>query len=409
MKNLKVTKLQNGITLLMERIPGVESVCLGVFVRTGAVYEKPEESGVSHYLEHMMFKGTKKRTAKEISEAIDREGGMINAYTSKTKTVYYVKMLPETIKTGIDILSDILTRSIFPPEELEKERNVIIEEIHMYEDIPEETIHDENARFALAGVYGNSVIGTEASLKGITEEAFRKYHKETYTPENMLVSVAGKIEFAEIQDCLERQLGKYKNPSPKRNVSEGFTVLKKENIIKKKTNQIHLCVNTRDLSIIDDKWYVSAVIGNTMGGGMSSRLFQKVREDLGLAYAIYAYGSWFPQGGLFTVYAGTTKKDWKKVARIVLDEFKAMREKGVTAAELAKSKNQIMSGLIFGLENTKNRMERMANSWMLMGRVVPIAEVMAEIRAITRKDVMATAEYMFDEAYYSTTVLGDIR
>ncbi|MDR1835334.1 MAG: insulinase family protein [Fusobacteriaceae bacterium] len=408
MKNLKIKKLDNGMTLLMERIPGVLSVSLGVFVKTGAIHEKPEESGVSHYLEHMMFKGTKKRTAKEISEVIDREGGILNAYTSRTKTAYYVKLLPEKIKLGIDILSDILTHSLFLPEELEKERNVIIEEIHMYEDIPEDTIHDENVRLVLKGSHGNTVLGTEKSLKGISESVFRNYYKETYTPENMLIAAAGKLEFEEVYDRLNKQLGKYKNPTPKRNWPEGFTVLKKENIIKRKTNQIHLCVNTRDLSILDPKWYASVAVSNTLGGGMSSRLFQKVREDLGLAYAIYTYGSYYPDGGLFTVYAGTTKKDYKKVIQIILDEFKAVRDKGITAAELEKSKNQTLSGVIFGLENTKNRMERMANHYMLFGRVIPQEETMAEIRGVTRKDVEAVARYLFDENYYSTTILGDI-
>ena len=406
--SIVVKKLDNGIPVLIDNIESINTVSLGIFVNTGSRNEYPEESGVSHYIEHMMFKGTETRTAKEISEIIDNEGGMINAYTSRDLTVYYIQMLSNKIGTGIDVLSDMFMNSTFSEENLEKERNVIIEEIRMYDDIPEEIIHDENVKYAVIGVQSNSVLGTIESLKGITRERFLKYFNEQYVASNLVISVAGKVDVDEIYTLLNKGLGKFRDSNFRRDIDTSFIINGGENLIKKETNQVHLCFNTRGNGVKDDMKYPGAIISSVLGGNMSSRLFQKIREERGLAYSVYSYGTAFLEGGLFTIYAGTTKESYKEVLEIIKNEFNDIRENGITESELQKSKNQFLSMLTFSLESSKGKMSRMANSYLLYDKVIDIDEIIEKIEKITLEDIKKTAEYLFQEEYYSYTVLGDI-
>lgn len=406
--SIVVKKLDNGIPVLIDNIESINTVSLGIFVNTGSRNEYPEESGVSHYIEHMMFKGTETRTAKEISEIIDNEGGMSNAYTSRDLTVYYIQMLSNKIGTGIDVLSDMFMNSTFSEENLEKERNVIIEEIRMYDDIPEEIIHDENVKYAVTGVQSNSVLGTIESLKGITRERFLKYFNEQYIASNLVISVAGKVDVDEIYTLLNKGLGKFRDSNFRRDIDTSFIINGGENLIKKETNQVHLCFNTRGNGVKDDMKYPGAIISSVLGGNMSSRLFQKIREERGLAYSVYSYGTAFLEGGLFTIYAGTTKESYKEVLEIIKNEFNDIRENGITESELQKSKNQFLSMLTFSLESSKGKMSRMANSYLLYDKVIDIDEIIEKIEKITLEDIKKTAEYLFQEEYYSYTVLGDI-
>lgn len=406
--SIVVKKLDNGIPVLIDNIESINTVSLGIFVNTGSRNEYPEESGVSHYIEHMMFKGTETRTAKEISEIIDNEGGMINAYTSRDLTVYYIQMLSNKIGTGIDVLSDMFMNSTFSEENLEKERNVIIEEIRMYDDIPEEIIHDENVKYAVTGVQSNSVLGTIESLKGITRERFLKYFNEQYVASNLVISVAGKVDVDEIYTLLNKGLGKFRDSNFRRDIDTSFIINGGENLIKKETNQVHLCFNTRGNGVKDDMKYPGAIISSVLGGNMSSRLFQKIREERGLAYSVYSYGTAFLEGGLFTIYAGTTKESYKEVLEIIKNEFNDIRKNGITESELQKSKNQFLSMLTFSLESSKGKMSRMANSYLLYDKVIDIDEIIEKIEKITLEDIKKTAEYLFQEEYYSYTVLGDI-
>lgn len=406
--SIVVKKLDNGIPVLIDNIESINTVSLGIFVNTGSRNEYLEESGVSHYIEHMMFKGTETRTAKEISEIIDNEGGMINAYTSRDLTVYYIQMLSNKIGTGIDVLSDMFMNSTFSEENLEKERNVIIEEIRMYDDIPEEIIHDENVKYAVTGVQSNSVLGTIESLKGITRERFLKYFNEQYIASNLVISVAGKVDVDEIYTLLNKGLGKFRDSNFRRDIDTSFIINGGENLIKKETNQVHLCFNTRGNGVKDDMKYPGAIISSVLGGNMSSRLFQKIREERGLAYSVYSYGTAFLEGGLFTIYAGTTKESYKEVLEIIKNEFNDIRENGITESELQKSKNQFLSMLTFSLESSKGKMSRMANSYLLYDEVIDIDEIIEKIEKITLEDIKRTAEYLFQEEYYSYTVLGDI-
>lgn len=406
--SIEVRKLSNGIPVLMENIDSINTISLGVFVKTGSRNEKPEESGVSHYIEHMMFKGTTNRSAKEISEQIDNEGGMINAYTSRDTTVYYIQMLSNKIEKGIEILSDMFLNSTFTEENLEKERNVIIEEIRMYEDIPEEIIHDENIRYAVTGVQANSVLGTIESLKGIDRERFLKYFKDQYRASNMVISVAGKMDTNKIYELLENGFSKIEDLLNDRIIDNSYMINSGEYKIIRDTNQIHLCFNTKGVSLIDEMKYPVAIISSVLGGNMSSRLFQKIREERGLAYSVYTYSSAFLEDGVFTVYAGTTKESYRDVIEIIKSEFEDIRVNGITAYELQKSKNQFLSMLTFSLEGSKGKMNRMANSYLLYGEVIDIDKIIESIEKITLEDVKKAATLIFDEKYYSWTILGDV-
>ncbi|WP_300356664.1 pitrilysin family protein [Fusobacterium sp.] len=406
--SIKIEKLKNGIPVLMDKIEGINSVTFGIFVKTGAKNELSGEEGISHLLEHMMFKGTKTKSAKEISEIIDNEGGIINAYTGKENTVYYVQMLSNKLKEGIEILTDMFLNSTFSEENLEKEKNVVIEEIRMYDDIPEEIVHDRNTALVIDGVQGNIVLGTEESIKGITREKLIKYFKEQYRPENIVISIAGNFSFEDISEILNNGIGKIENIIPNRDYNGSMKIKSIENRINKDTNQVHLCFNTLGCSLTSDKRYEVAIISNTLAGNMSSRLFQKIREDRGLAYSVFSYTSSFEEGGLFTVYAGTTKKDYQEVLNIIENEFEDIKENGITEYELQKSKNQFLSAVTFGLESSKGRMNRMANSYLLYKEVKDLDEILKQIEKITVNDIKRVAQDMFDKKYYSKTILGNI-
>lgn len=401
-------RLKNNIPVLLENIESINTVALGIFVKTGARNEREDESGVSHYIEHMLFKGTTTRSAKDISEEIDNEGGIINAYTSRDVTCYYIQMLSNKIEKGIEILSDMLLNSTFLPEELEKERNVIIEEIKMYEDIPEEVIHEENLTFALTGAQANSISGTAESLKKIDREKFLDYFKAQYKPENIVISIAGKIDIENIMELLEKEIGKLENNSISREIKTEFTINSGEKIIKKDTQQVHLCFNTRGVALLDKKNYPSMIILNVLAGNMSSRLFQKIREERGLAYSVYGYMTNFLEGGVFTIYTGTTKENYKEVLEMIKNECNDIYENGITSYELQKSKNQFLSILTLGLESSKGKMSRMANHYLLYNKVLDVEETIKKIENITLQDISETAKYMFEKEYYSWTILGDV-
>ena len=406
--SIRIEKLKNGIPVLMDKIEGINSVTFGIFVKTGAKNELSGEEGVSHLLEHMMFKGTKTKSAKDISEIIDNEGGIINAYTGKENTVYYVQMLSNRLKEGIEVLTDMFLNSTFSEENLEKEKNVVIEEIRMYDDIPEEIVHDRNTALVINGVQGNVVLGSEKSIREMTREKLVKYFKEQYRPENIVISIAGNFSYEDISEILNNGLGTIENISSEREYNGEMEIRSIENKITKDTNQIHLCFNTKGCSLTSDIRYEVAIISNTLAGNMSSRLFQKIREDRGLAYSVFSYTSSFEEGGLFTVYAGTTKKDYKEVLEIIENEFEDIKENGITEYELQKSKNQFLSAVTFGLESSKGRMNRMANSYLLYKEIKSLDEILEQIEKITVEDIKKAAQEMFDKRYYSKTILGNI-
>lgn len=407
-KNIKIYKLDNDIPVLFDKIEGIQTVSLGIFLKVGAKHETLEEEGMSHLIEHMMFKGTSNRTAKDISEDIDNEGGMVNAYTSKENTVYYIQMLSNRIKKGIEVFNDMFLNSTFTEENIEKEKSVIIEEINMYDDMPEDLVQDQNNYFIIDGVQKNRILGTKESLNYITRDMLIKYFKEQYTAENIVVSVAGNFSEKEILETLNKGIGKIEKAKSIRKYDGKMSLKNEDNIIKKDSKQVHLCFNTLGTSLFDKERYCVSIISTVLAGNMSSRLFQKIREERGLAYSVYGYSSSYEEGGYLTIYAGTTLEDYKEVIDIIENEFEDIKNNGITEYELQKIKNQFLSGLTFVLETTKGRMNRIANSYLLHGEVKELDAILAKIENITVEDIKRVSQKIFDKKYYSKTILGNI-
>ncbi|OQY09857.1 MAG: peptidase M16 [Fusobacteriia bacterium 4572_132] len=406
---MKIKKLSNGIPVIIEKITTSKSVSIGIFVKTGTKHELENEAGISHFLEHMLFKGTKTRTAKEISEEIDNVGGDLNAFTSKEVTAFYVKSLSEYTNVGIDILSDIYLNSVFSEEEMERERGVIIEEIRMYEDIPEEKIHDLNSAKVLeGGVLSKPVLGTEESVNKITNKKLKEYWRERYTSDNTIISVVGDIDEEKVLEELERKFSPLKRKMKERNYNEQFKVNYGIEEMKKDIKQVHLCLNVKGIKKTDEKRYILAILSNILGGNMSSRLFQEVREERGLAYTVYSYSTSYQEGGLFTVYAATTKESYKEVLEIIKKEFYKIKKEGITEAELNRAKNQLKSSLILGLESTKSRMIRFARIFMDYGKIETIEKTIEKIEKVSLKNVKDFANEIFNDEKYFITVLGDL-
>ena len=401
-------KLKNGIPVFFDKIKELQSVTIGIFIGTGAKHEKKDEYGVSHLLEHMMFKGTTTRTAKKLSEEIDDIGGNINAYTSKETTAYYIQLLSSRLDIGIDILGDMFLNSTFTDENLEKEKKVVIEEINMYEDIPEEKVHDLNSTYAIIGNQANIVLGSIESVENINRDKLVRYFENRYIPQNMVVSLAGNMDIDKTIELLNNSIGNIKTKQIEEKIEFDIEINSGDQVFKKEINQVHLCINTMGNSFLDVDKYKYAIISNILAGNMSSRLFQKIREEKGLAYSVYSYMSSFKEGGLFTVYAGTTPKDYKEVMNIIFDEFEDIKKNGVTEKELERSKNQFLSSLTFGLENSRARMSRLANAYLAYGEIRNIKDVIKNIEEIKCEDIKRIAQIMFDKKYYSSTVLGNI-
>ncbi|MDO4690698.1 MAG: pitrilysin family protein [Fusobacterium sp.] len=408
MNNIELKKMKNGITLITEVIPSMETFSLGFYVKTGAINERKDESGISHFIEHLLFKGTKQRSAKEISEFVDFEGGMINAFTSRDTTCYYIKLMASKIDIGIDILTDMFLNSTFDKENIEKERNVIIEEIRMYEDIPEEIVHEKNIEFALSGIHSNSISGSVESLKKIDRDLILNYLNEQYTPDNLVIVAVGAFDKDYLFNQLKEKLKNLVKKKSVRTLDLSYKINSGENIIKKDSNQVHLCFTTRGIAYRDPLRYSVAIISNILGEGMSSRLFQKIREERGLAYSVYSYLTRFENCGLLSVYVGTTKEDYRTVIELIKEELESIKQNGISERELKKAKNKYESAITFSLESMGSRMNRLASSYLNYGKIISLEELRKEIEAVSLEDIKKAAQFIFDEGFYSQTIVGNI-
>lgn len=403
----KKTVLPNGLRIVTEEIPALRSVSLGILAGVGSGNEALKEAGLSHYIEHMMFKGTKKRTAYEIAHALDAIGGKMNAYTSKETTVYYAVVLDKHIDIQIDVLSDMILDSLFDTKEMEIEKGVILEEIKMYEDTPDELIHDYFAERILHGhPLGQPTIGHADSVKAMRRENIIDYVNRFYSPHNMVISLAGAIP-SNVVDLLkpywEKFEGKkivHKQPHPE---IKGSISLKK-----KKTEQTHLCLGTKGPSQLDEDRFAFAILDNIMGGSMSSHLFQEVREKRGLAYAIYSTSSPFRDLGIAYTYAGISKENLEQVVDLILQEFGRMKKDGLTAAEIERAKEYMKGTTVLGLESTAARMSYIMRSEFYYDRVITIDEVFDKIDKVTNDDIIRLANQYFRDEFLTLAVIGDM-
>jgi predicted Zn-dependent peptidase len=367
--------LDEGLTVVTERMPDVRSVCLGFWVGTGSVDEAPAQAGASHFLEHLLFKGTDTRSARSIAESVDSVGGDINAFTTKEYTTFYVRLLADDLDMGLDLMSDIVWSPAFRPDEFESERQVILEEILMHGDEPADLVHDELARALFPGhPLGREVLGEQLTVSSMTVDDVAAFHAEHYRPANIVVAAAGLIDHDRIVDGLSARLsGRSGGRPPFRRAPD--TAPRARAFLAKDTEQAHLLVASPGPDSDDDDRHAMAMVEHILGGGMSSRLFQSIREERGLAYSVYSYRLGFKGTGAVAVYAGTSPNNATLVLDLIESEFDRFAAEGVTAAELEAARGHVRGAMALGLEDSGARMSRIGHSQLVHGRVLTLEEV----------------------------------
>lgn len=397
--------LSSGIRMVMEQTSYVQSVAIGIWVKAGAVDEDPKYAGISHYIEHMMFKGTENRTAREIASDIDRIGGQINAFTGKEATCYYVKAIYSNYKQAADVICDMLSNSLFDKEELKKERMVICEEIKMTQDAPDELSHETVTSLVFKGnPLGKSIIGTPTSLNRISRNVMVDYVNREYTRDNIVISVAGNFDMDEICAYFEEKLGNLA-PSKTPKSHENAIYVPSYKTITKDIEQSHLCMAVKGLSLDDDRYYAFSILNNIMGGSMSSRFFQNIREQKGLAYAVYSMQGNFSHDGYFNIYAGISHEKIKDAIYGIKDELDALAKNGITAEELESSREQLKAGYIFGQENVAGRMFKNGKNVLLGNRVKEAEEIIAGYDSVSMEDMEKVKSLICDIDQYSAALV----
>ncbi len=407
---LKKFVLKNGVRVVCEYIPYVRSVTLGIWVKTGSRNENVRNNGVSHFIEHMLFKGTDKRSAAEIAESIDNIGGQLNAFTGKECTCYYAKTLDEHLDIAMDVLSDMLTNSTFTKKDIALEKRVILEEIGMYEDSPEELVHDILSETVWDGsAIGYPILGTAKSLRGINQETIKEYMKDRYTPGNMVISVAGNFDESKLEDMLETYFNSRIPGDETENNVENVDFRPEVKVREKDTEQVHICIGFEGIKNGDDALYPLLAVNNIFGGGMSSRLFQKIREKKGLVYSIYSYPTIYNDAGLFTIYAGMKPENLNEVTKLIYDEVRVLLKKGIAKQEFEKSREQLKGSYILGLESTSSRMSSIGKSELLLGRIYTQEEILGKIEKITMDGMNQIIRSIFNLDKVGISVVGKVK
>lgn len=395
-----IKKLNCGTTVIMEKSERVQSAALGIWVRAGASDEWDEVSGVSHFIEHMMFKGTKNRTAKQIAEDVDKIGGVFNAFTGKEATCYYIKTLSSNICKGAEILLDMLTGSKFDQEEMDRERQVICEEIKMVKDTPDDDVYDTISELVAGGnPLGRSILGTPESLAGIDRSRLVDYRDQMYARDSIVVAVAGNFDEEAIEAIFEDRLTSLRDKKPKKEIQlkpyqQSFNVKVRD------IEQTHICLATPGIALDDPQYYAFVLLNSIFGGSMSSRLFQNIREQKGLAYSVCSMNLFSSYWGFFSIYAGVSPEKAEEALDAIHYELDTLRESGVTEEELAMAKEQMKSSYIFGLESVNSRMFSIGKNKLLLDRVYAEEEVLSSFDRVTREDIREVAEMIGDYSSY---------
>jgi predicted Zn-dependent peptidase len=395
-EEVRETRLANGIRLVTERMPEARSVSLGVWVGVGGRDEPDELAGASHFLEHLLFKGTTTRSARQIAEAVDAVGGEMNAFTNREHTAYYTRLPAACVDLGIEILGDVLTDPAFRPHEVEAERHVILEEILMNLDIPEDHVHTLLAEALFPGhPLGREVLGTRETVEAADRDQIADFFGRWYLPRNLVVVAAGDVDHDHLADAFAGSLGRISGGERPVRHLPGVDVEPRV-VLDDPTEQVHLAMGWRGVDHFDDDRYALSVANQILGGGMSSRLFQQVREERGLCYSVYSWASTYVDAGSAGVYAGTAPARVAELLSVIDDEVAKLVASGVTEGELAVAKGYIEGSLVLGLEDSGSRMARIGRSLMARDEVVPVDEQIARIRAVTADDVAAVAARVYD-------------
>ncbi|OPY73418.1 MAG: Protease 3 precursor [Syntrophorhabdus sp. PtaU1.Bin058] len=404
------TILDNGLTVVTESIPYFSTVSLGIWWKTGSRYEHQKNNGVSHFIEHMLFKGTSKRTAYDIAREIDAIGGTINAFTGKEYTCLYARVLKKDMDIALDILADMCRNSLFDSDDIEREKSVITQEIKMIEDNPEEYIYDMfNASYFRGNSLGMPILGSQENVEGFSREQLRGYFADYYSPRNAIITITGRIKHEDAVARVSRFFSDLRGggiEGPSMISPEPYNVF---NVYEKELEHVYLCIGTRGASQVDQKRYCLYVLNAVMGGSMSSHLFQEVREKRGLVYNIYSYVNCYHDTGTFGISTSTSKESIGEVLQLIKDEIARIRDDGITDAELAFSKEHIKGNLFISLESSETRMGRLAKNEIYFGNYIPLKETLYEIDRIQKKDVDEIGKFLFERpGDISLTVLGNV-
>lgn len=412
MENLKeidsVTKttLPNGLRIVTEKIESVKSISVGIWVKTGSRNETPKQAGVTHFLEHMLFKGTEKRSAYDIALSMESVGGYLNAFTSSEYTCYFARCVNTQMERALDVLSDMVLNSTFPEEEVEKEKKVVIEEMKMYRDSPDDYLFEEyNSRMFQGHELGRPVLGFEETVSSFTRDDLYQYMEERYRAGNLLISVAGNVEHDEVVKLVTEYLGDL----PALNVENEDQPLNEFDASKleltKAIEQTHYILGRRGLHYDDENKYLLLLANTILGGGMSSRLHQNVREKYGYCYSIQTFNQSYTDSGMWGVYVGTDKDYVEHVHELVVAELKNISEELVPAKELEEAKSQLKGKLLLSQENTSNRMMRLAKSELYFDRFVTLDELVENIDTVTSEQILKFSKEFFDQKHYMEAVL----
>jgi len=388
--------LDNGVRVVTEYIPYVRSISLGVWVTSGSKDDPPSQKGISHFLEHMFFKGTARRDAFQIAHSLESLGGKLNAFTGKDVTCYYARILDEHLPVAVDVLSDILANSVFAPEEIEREKGVVTEEIRDLQDSPDELVHE----LFVQSLYephpmGFSTLGEEQTVSLLCRDELLRHKDRFYNAENIVIAAAGNVEHDKMVEISLANFHFPQVPASTNSPPLPPPALKIKQI-KKEISQVHLCLGRQACPYQAPQRYPLLVLDTLLGTGMSSRLFQNIREKLGLAYSVYSYLQLFGQTGLFGVYLATDPAKLPKAIEIILDEFVTIKKDGLTKEELYFTKSKLKGNLVLNLENTSNRMIRIAEQEIYEGQLHPLDVTIAAIDAVSEEKIQEVAHWLFD-------------
>ena len=397
-------QLDNGIRVVSFPMPEMRSVSVGLWIEAGSRHENLSNNGISHFIEHLLFKGTETRTAKKIAEIFDSIGGQINAFTGKEATCFYTKTLSNYLELSLDVLSDIFFNSLINPSEMELEKSVIIEEIHMYEDSPEEIVHDLLTELAWKKSLGYPILGSVDNIQNMTRKDIVDYKNLHYTPNRVVIAIAGNYDEKELDELVKKYFSNW-DAKPTKVKYEKNEFNPGEQFIEKDTEQAHFCIAYPGLKSKDELAYSSLAINNILGGGMSSRLFQEIREKRGLAYSVYTYTTSYKEEGLFTIYGGINPENYSKVVALLNAEIEKILHQQPSAQEIKNAKEQLKGNFLLGLENTTSIMSYIGKSELLWNTIETFDEVIEKIEKIDDESIEIVKKKIFADGKTAKVVI----
>jgi predicted Zn-dependent peptidase len=401
--------LPNGLVVITETMSHVRSVSVGVWVRNGSRREVAEENGLAHFMEHMVFKGTERRSAEAIAREMDSVGGMLDAFTSKEQICFNAKVLDEHLPIAFDVIADLVLRPKFDSEDVKKERQVVLEEIKMDLDNPEYLLHEIFTRGFWPGhSLGRPILGTPETVRAFNRNALRMRFQNWFAPDRLVITAAGNVTHDQVLELVLREFGELNPSGLAENDGAPQTCAPIHLESKRDLEQVHLCIGVPSVPLGHQDRFGIAVLNNLLGGGMSSRLFQNIREKQGLAYAVFSELTPYSDAGMMTIYAGTAAETVGQVIDLTIQEFRALKESPVTEEELRRSKNHLKGSLMLSLESTSSRMSNLARQELYFGRFYSLDEILAGIEAVTREELQSLAQQHFQTDQIAVTVLGPL-